>query len=148
MNDPVGETQQAWRFPSDWGEEKRVLHELRTVSLRHGFTPERTEDMVSAVAEACLNAAEHGNLMQPDHSVTVVLTIRSGYARVCIYDEGATAEPPQPAVRRGGLLEGSPRGWGMMLMKELADELAFYRADIGLCTDMVFRQREERGHDE
>ncbi|HZG74701.1 MAG TPA: ATP-binding protein [Paenibacillus sp.] len=127
-----------WRYPSRWGEEKRVMSDVRTLSLGCGFSPDRTEDMASALAEACLNAAEHGNGMNPERWVLVEFAFAEGVARFRVYDEGPGADGARLRKRETTANAGGERGWGILLMSELADELKHFQGEHGFCTELTF----------
>jgi len=144
MNEVVGRhARQIWRYPSRWGEEKRVLSDFRTLSRRCGFPEDRTEDMASALAEACLNAAEHGNGMNPERWVLVEFAYANGEARFRVYDEGPGADAAKLRKRKTPASEGSERGWGILLMSELADGLKHFQGEHGFCTELKFVLRKE-----
>ena len=138
MTEESGNAKQVWRYPSRWGEEKRVLSDFRSLSRRCGFPSERAEDMASALAEACLNAAEHGNGMNPERWVRVEFAYRDGEARFRVYDEGPGADEAKLRKRETPVGEGSERGWGILLMSELADELRHFHGEYGFCTELKF----------
>jgi anti-sigma regulatory factor (Ser/Thr protein kinase) len=81
----------------------------------------------TAVAEATMNAIEHGNHNRPelDVDITVVETL-DGVA-VSIVDQGGTRSPapdapvalPDLDMKLAGLQ--SPRGWGLFLIKNMVD---------------------------
>ena len=50
-------------IPSIMGFEKIAMECSASVAKKMGFTEDRIEDLKTAVAEACLNAIEHGNKM-------------------------------------------------------------------------------------
>lgn len=137
--DSGGGVRMHWVYPSRWGEEKRVLADVRTMARNAGFPPERAEDVVSALAEACLNAAEHGNGADPKRSVRVECEHTGAFLRCRVYDEGPGLEEGRPERRGPMTEEGSARGWGVLLMEELADQLRFYRGEHGFCTELTFR---------
>ncbi|HZG88357.1 ATP-binding protein [Paenibacillus sp.] len=143
-DEPGGRPLRTWRFPSRWGEEKRILADLKKLARLHGFPEYRAEDLASAAAEACLNAVEHGNGLEPDRRVVVTFAFRRGFAVVRVYDQGkglafdAAREP-----RKASIIEGSPRGWGIALMRELADEVLFYHDERGFCAELRFRAAKE-----
>ncbi len=45
-----------------------------SMAKRMGFTEDRIEDLKTAVAEACINAIEHGNEMDSSTKVAITLT--------------------------------------------------------------------------
>lgn len=134
-----------WRIPSRWGEEKRVLSGVRALALACGFPASRAEDMVSAVAEACLNAAEHGNGMDPDRYVRVEYRFADAAAIIRVYDNGA-GFPETAARRKPDDAEGG-RGWGLPLMRGLADEVRFFRNGQGHCAELRFALEREEDRD-
>ncbi|TLS52077.1 ATP-binding protein [Paenibacillus antri] len=140
-----GEVRRTWRYPSRYGEEKRVLADLKTLSPGCGIPADRAEDMASAVAEACLNAAEHGNGMNPERWVLVEFEYAGGEARCRVYDEGPGADEAKLAKRTAPANEGSERGWGILLMSELADRVEHFREERGFCTALTFKFRKEDG---
>lgn len=128
-----------WSFPSDWGKEKQVLSELKEMARAYRVPDDRIEDMASAVAEACLNAAEHGNFMTPERFVKVVMRMNGGDIGFRVYDEGDGPQQTDPTIRNGNVLDGNARGWGITLMSRLADELRFDRDETGFYTELLFR---------
>lgn len=50
-----------WVLSSEYGQEKNVLSEISAIIGRLDPLSTRLDDMLTAVAEACLNAFEHGN---------------------------------------------------------------------------------------
>ncbi|NIO21719.1 MAG: ATP-binding protein, partial [Candidatus Aenigmarchaeota archaeon] len=53
-----------------------------------GFASARIEDLKTAVAEACLNAIEHGNRGRPDTRVLVTMNFNDDLFSVSVEDEG------------------------------------------------------------
>jgi serine/threonine-protein kinase RsbW len=109
-------------IPSELGYEKVAMEAAAAAAKRMGFSPDRIQDLKTAVSEACINAIEHGNLSDVGTKVVVVLTVESERLEVNIADEGRRpfpAIPPEP---------GRPadhRGWGMFLIRHLMDEVEF-----------------------
>lgn len=139
-----GGVRRRWRYPSRWGEEKRVLSRLRMLSLRCGFSLDQSEDVTSAAAEACLNAAEHGNGMNPERYVTVefFFSAAKGAARLRVYDEGPGADASKLRGREASAAEGSDRGWGLLIMGELADRVEHFQGRNGFCTELTFIRKQ------
>lgn len=48
-------------IPSRLGYEKIAMNTAASTARMMGFSDERVEDLKTAVAEACINAMEHGN---------------------------------------------------------------------------------------
>ena len=53
-----------------------------------GFREDRIEDLKTAVAEACINAIEHGNRLNEKLSVGVVLSAGADSLEVKVIDDG------------------------------------------------------------
>ena len=89
-----------------------------------GFKAERVEDLKTAVAEACINAIEHGNRLNEGLSVGVILSTVDDALEVKVIDDGKglTKLPSKPDIDRKIHGEEDPRGMGMFLIQALVDE--------------------------
>ena len=94
------------------------------VAKLHGLSPDRIEDLKTAVAEACINAIEHGNRLNEKLSVGVVLSASDDVLEVKVIDDGKgmKSQPAKPDIDRKMLGEEDPRGMGMFLIQALVDE--------------------------
>ncbi len=63
------------RLPSRLGYEKVAMGTAASVAKIMGFAEERIEDLKTAVAEACINAMEHGNKLDESLIVGVILSM-------------------------------------------------------------------------
>lgn len=110
------------RLPSELGNEKIAMASAATIAARMGFSPDRIDDIKTVVAEACINAIEHGNELDSKIPVTVRLDESDTCLEINVSDVGRNLIPPllpQPGH--------SPhhRGWGMFLIQNLVDEFDF-----------------------
>jgi serine/threonine-protein kinase RsbW len=115
-------------LPSTLGYEKVARNAAAAVAEEMGFSTGRIEDLKTAVAEACMNAIEHGNQEDKTTSVSVLLSVASERLQVTVADEGLTAMPsefPSP-----GGTDGSG-GWGMFFIEQLVDEVEVTRLPKG-----------------
>jgi len=113
-------------IPSVMGFEKVAMECAATTAKNMGFTEDRVEDLKTAVAEACLNAIEHGNKMDTSTRVGVTLTMEESKLQVSVKDEGkGIGEIPIPSIENK--IEGKDklRGWGIFLIKNLVNEVTF-----------------------
>ena len=98
-----------------------------------GLSAERIEDLKTMVSEAAINAMEHGNKGRPDARVTVSLNCRDNTINVTVSDEGdgITNFPPKPDIEK--IIEDleSPAGFGLFLIKQLADQVEFNKEANG-----------------
>jgi serine/threonine-protein kinase RsbW len=112
------------RLPSKLGYEKVAMASVAVVAKRMGFLPDRIDDIKSAVAEACINAIEHGNALDGRTRVTIDLNVQSNCLEITVSDTGRKAIPflnGAPTLPRPGESAGN-RGWGLYLMQGLVDE--------------------------
>jgi anti-sigma regulatory factor (Ser/Thr protein kinase) len=87
-------------------------------------SPRRLQNLCTAVAEATLNAIEHGNHFAPDKPVRVRVESSDDEICVTVADLGggrahAAVAPDLEAKLRG---EQSPRGWGLFLIRHMVDD--------------------------
>ncbi len=113
------------RLPSRLGFEKVAMSTAASVAQLMGFDPERIEDLKTAIAEACINAIEHGNRMNENLTVGVVLSAGKDALEVKVIDDGRglRKQPPRPDIDRKMHGEEDPRGMGMFLIQALVDEV-------------------------
>ena len=112
------------RLPSRLGFEKVAMSTAASVAKLMGFREERIDDLKTAVAEACINAIEHGNRLNEKLSVGVVLSAGSDELEVKVMDDGKgmKSRPTKPDIDRKMHGEEDPRGMGMFLIQALVDE--------------------------
>lgn len=112
------------RLPSRLGFEKVAMSTAASVAKLMGFREERIEDLKTAVAEACINAIEHGNRLNEKLSVGVVLSAAEDALEIKVMDDGKgiKAQPHKPDIDRKMHGEEDPRGMGMFLIQALVDE--------------------------
>jgi serine/threonine-protein kinase RsbW len=112
------------RLPSRMGFEKVAMSTAASVAKLMGFPQDRVEDLKTAVAEACINAIEHGNRMNEKLSVGVVLSAGDDELEVKVIDDGKGMNKQQakPDIDKKMHGEEDPRGMGMFLIQALVDE--------------------------
>jgi serine/threonine-protein kinase RsbW len=92
-----------------------------------GLPPERIEDLKTMVAEAAINAMQHGNKGRPDARVTVSMNCQGDTINVSVMDEGDGIKyfPPKPDIEKIIAELESPVGFGLFLINQLADQVEF-----------------------
>jgi serine phosphatase RsbU (regulator of sigma subunit)/anti-sigma regulatory factor (Ser/Thr protein kinase) len=103
----------------------------------------RLERLKTAVAEATMNAMEHGNQYQPDVPVQIWVDESPAAVRVCIVDQGGgqflgDAEAPDLEAKLAGLQ--SPRGWGLFLIQAMVDEMKVSSDDRHHTVELVMNR--------
>ncbi len=115
-----------WKLLSQFGEEKKLINDIRQIISTSDVYYERVEDIMTAVAEACLNAFEHGNKLRADLQICVQMMSDEHGLCFRIYDEGNgfdyTNTSRRP-VHSASLSDTSDRGWGMLIITNLADSI-------------------------
>src|SRR6201998_4025834 len=88
------------RLPSRMGYEKVAMSTAASVAKLMGFREDRIEDLKTAVAEACINAIEHGNRLNEGLTVGVVLSAGEDALEVKVIDDGKGLKtlPPRPDI--------------------------------------------------
>jgi serine/threonine-protein kinase RsbW len=121
------------RLPSELGFEKVALSTAASMATLMGFSPDRVEDLKTAVAEACINAIEHGNQMDDSLSVGVVLSTTDDELEVKVIDDGIGVErhPSRPDMDLKMAGHEDPRGMGMFLIQALVDEAEWHQGPPG-----------------
>jgi len=116
-----------WTLPSEPGNEREAIERVaRAVQTLH-LLPRRLEQLKTAVAEATMNAMEHGNHYMPDKPVSIVVMASDTTLSVSVSDSGGTrelpTEPEQPDLEAKLAELQGPRGWGLFLIKHMVDDM-------------------------
>ena len=113
-------------IPSEPGNERRAAEEVARAVSGLGL-PERTlRRFKTAVAEAALNAMEHGNHYRVELPVLIKVSVSEADLSVKITDEGSGppafhSQTPDIEAKLEG--EQSLRGWGLFLISRLVDDM-------------------------
>ena len=116
-----------WTLPSEPGNEREAIERVaRAVQALH-LPPRRLEQLKTAVAEATMNAMEHGNHYMPDKPVSIVVMASDTTLSVSVSDSGGTrelpTEPEQPDLEAKLAELQAPRGWGLFLIRHMVDDM-------------------------
>jgi len=132
---PVAAKTGAWevldtqQIPSETGNERlAVSFVIETLKALH-LPERRLDELGTAVAEATMNAMEHGNHYDPQQLVTLQVLSSNHAIAVRVSDQGSDGVPvdhpdyeaPDIVAKLAG--EQSPRGWGLFLIQHMVDEL-------------------------
>jgi serine/threonine-protein kinase RsbW len=113
------------RLPSRLGFEKVAMNTAASVAHLMGFPDERVEDLKTAISEACINAMEHGNKLDENLYVGVILSLGADFLEIKVLDtgRGPQAHIAAPDIDKKMHEEESARGMGMFLIEALVDEV-------------------------
>jgi serine/threonine-protein kinase RsbW len=121
------------KLPSRLGFEKVAMGTAASVAKLMGFPDDRIEDLKTALAEACINAMEHGNKLNDNLCVGVILSVSEEALEVKVMDNGSgiSRAPAKPDIDRKMHGEEDPRGMGMFLIQSLVDEAEWVKESPG-----------------
>jgi serine/threonine-protein kinase RsbW len=114
-------------LPSKIGYERVAMASSAALARLGGLPPARIEDLKSAVAEACINAMQHGNNWRPEARVVVHMNLNDERFIISVTDQGdgVPEVPEYPGVTKIIEENASPRGLGIFLIEQLVDEVRF-----------------------
>ncbi len=121
-----------FRLPSVEGNERRAVELLVEAVARLNIPPDRLERLKTAVAEATMNATEHGNRYRPDLPVSIRVMVSGHGMAVQITDfgEGGPIDRPErPDIEAKLSGAQSTRGWGFFLIEKMVDEVRINEDD-------------------
>jgi len=135
-------------LPSKLGHEKVAMSTAASVAKLMGFSEDRIEDLKTAVAEACINAIEHGNRMDESLKVGIILSMTATTLEIRVWDQGdgIAAKIPPPDIDSKMADEENPRGMGVFLIQGLMDEVEWINSEqTGSCTRLVIHLKKSDG---
>lgn len=112
---------------SEPGNERLALTRVADVLAGSGLAADRFERLKTAVAEATMNAIEHGNRGRAELPVEIEVDQAGPDIIVTITDLGGhqqpAGQPEEPDLDRKLAGEQSPRGWGLFLIRHMVDDM-------------------------
>lgn len=132
-------------LPSEPGNERRAMEQVGDVIAPLGLAQARVDRLKTGVAEATMNAMEHGNKYNADMPVVIEVTRTADDLIVTITDKGANqpipeAEAPDLDAKLAG--HQSPRGWGLFLIQKMVDEMRVTTDDVHHTVTLVIHLTE------
>ena len=112
--------------PSQPGGERQATARVLAAADGLNLSQDRRQRLETAVAEAIMNAMEHGNHYQAELPVQIQVCTSGEQLVTRITDQGGReqipeVETPDLEAKLAGLQ--SPRGWGLFLIKNMVDDL-------------------------
>jgi serine phosphatase RsbU (regulator of sigma subunit)/anti-sigma regulatory factor (Ser/Thr protein kinase) len=132
-------------LPSEPGNERQAMEDVAETVQEFNLPSGSLEKLKTAVAEATMNAMEHGNKYQVDVPVQIVVLASQAALVVRITDQGGDQLLPESdAPDLEAKLEGrqSPRGWGLYLIENMVDELNISSDDKHHTVELVINLEE------
>jgi anti-sigma regulatory factor (Ser/Thr protein kinase) len=112
--------------PSEPGNERMAMETVAEAISDLDIRSENLERLKTAVAEATMNAMEHGNHYRAELPVLIEVSASDTQLSVKITDEGSGpptfhAETPDLEAKLEGMQ--TARGWGLFLIKNMVDDM-------------------------
>ncbi|MCB8936845.1 MAG: SpoIIE family protein phosphatase [Ardenticatenaceae bacterium] len=142
LQSPISSSPIEFEITSQPGNERVAME--RVAEVVTGLLPDgRLQKLKTAVAEATMNAMEHGNKYDPDKPARLRVFVAETSIRVTITDEGGgpplkTADSPNLEAKLAG--EQSPRGWGLFLIQNMVDEMHVHQDAQQHTIELVMRR--------
>ncbi|MFL6204927.1 MAG: SpoIIE family protein phosphatase [Acidimicrobiales bacterium] len=116
----------AFEVASELGNERLAAERVVDAVAPLGLPAPTVDRLRTVVAEATMNAIEHGNGCRPDVPVRLRVAVSEHALTVQVMDQGGAeelpeAETPDLEAKLAGLQ--TPRGWGLYLMRAMVDGL-------------------------
>jgi serine phosphatase RsbU (regulator of sigma subunit)/anti-sigma regulatory factor (Ser/Thr protein kinase) len=137
-----GQVLAEFTLPSQPGNEREAMTRVAEAVQGLSLEPARLERLKTAVAEATMNAMEHGNEYRADRPVRVRVLRSADRLRVLVTDQGGGGElPEREAPNLEAKLEGrqTPRGWGLFLIEKMVDEALVTSDESGHTLELALR---------
>jgi serine phosphatase RsbU (regulator of sigma subunit)/anti-sigma regulatory factor (Ser/Thr protein kinase) len=131
-----------FELPSEPGAEREAMRRVAAAVEEAGLAGGRLDRLGTAVAEATMNAMEHGNEYRADRPVSIRVTQSADRLVISVSDAGEGGEiRPAEAPDIEAKLEGSqtPRGWGLFLIEEMVDEVRMRSDGHGHTLELTMR---------
>ena len=138
-----GELLEQFEVESAPGNERSVLKPIQRIAEQLGFEGIKLEQIKTAVAEATMNAMEHGNQYNSERLVRIEVYASAHAMRILIEDDGAGVEQqshilPDLDAKLAG--EQRPRGWGLFLIENMVDDMHEYTTVDGHTLELVLHR--------
>ncbi len=138
-----GEELLSFTIASEPGNERPVMDRVAAVVADTGLDASQLERLKTAVAEATMNAIEHGNQNRSDLLVEVRVFASEHALVVRITDRGVggevPADPDEPDIEAKLRGEQSPRGWGLFLIRSMVDDLHVFENEDHHTVELALR---------
>ena len=142
---PASEILARFELPSRPGNERRAMEQVADIVAPFGLPQAKVDRLKTAVAEATMNAMEHGNKYNEELPVLIEVARRADDLTVSITDKGANqpipeSEVPDLTAKLAG--QQSPRGWCLFLIQKMVDEMHVTTDDMHHTVTLVIHLTE------
>jgi serine phosphatase RsbU (regulator of sigma subunit)/anti-sigma regulatory factor (Ser/Thr protein kinase) len=128
--------------PSAPGNERLAIGQIAAAVRDLGLAARRLEGLKTAVAEATMNAMEHGNGYRADLPVLIRVLASPEELTVRVIDQGRDAPigvPEVPDLEAKLANMQTPRGWGLFLIRSMVDEMRVSSDETHHTVELIVR---------
>jgi serine/threonine-protein kinase RsbW len=121
------------KIPSKLGYERIILSTFNELGDIIKMPENKKNDVLTAIAEACINAIEHGNKEDKNRCIRIIINFKPGLVNVSIKDQGKGYEKNyfEPDIESKLNKDARKRGWGTFLIKKLVENVKTKRERDG-----------------
>lgn len=107
-------------------------HAVEEIAKRHNFDSKAINQIKTALVEACINAAEHGQ--SPDRRIRQKVSVADDRITITVSNRGIRIRDKKQDAHAA---VSDRRGWGLKLMETLMDEVTIDEVDDGTSISMT-----------
>ncbi|MBN1295495.1 ATP-binding protein [bacterium] len=125
--------------------ELAVSKTAETLAVMSRFSPDQVDEIRHAVIEACINAIEHSHSL--DRKIYLQFRLFSDRLEIRVRDRGKGFDIRRvetPDLKKKLRTGSRKRGWGLMLISNLMDDVRIEQEDPGTSVIMVKQVTPER----
>ena len=132
----------SFRLPSRPGEEREAMAQVAGILATLDLPANIMERIKTAVAEATMNAMEHGNVYQEEIPVQIRVFTPPGQVVIEVIDQGGAPPEVVEAPDLGAKLAGmqSARGWGLYLIRNMVDKMSTRLEGQEHIVELIFKR--------
>jgi serine phosphatase RsbU (regulator of sigma subunit)/anti-sigma regulatory factor (Ser/Thr protein kinase) len=133
-----------FELASEPGNEREAIARVEAAVADAGLEQARLDRLKTAVAEATMNAMEHGNEYRADRPVSIRVLSSADSVKVQVTDLGGVTELPDreiPDLEAKLAGRQKPRGWGLFLIEQMVDEARVTGDEDRRTLELVVRLR-------
>ncbi|GHO49077.1 SpoIIE family protein phosphatase [Ktedonospora formicarum] len=132
---------QTWTIPSEAGNERLAMTYVAEAVKPFHLSSRSIDQLQTAVAEATMNAMEHGNHYNPEVPVILEVLSSEHSLAIRISDQGGEQPlqmPDTPDIDAKLAELQSPRGWGLFLIQNMVDDMRILSDEHTHTIELIF----------
>ena len=133
------------RLLSELGNEKFAMEFAEDIAIEMGFQREKIEDLKIVIAEACLNAIEHGNKGNKKMKVILGFNLYDSHLEIQVQDHGKGKNFVPESIERPNIKDRiigkvkKRRGLGIYIINNIVDKMEYLNRKDGTYLRIVMK---------